>query len=207
MWFLGGLAVLGIGAALIAWWRTPSSERFQVLSPAPSRSEGVEYAEQYSKRERIRFALLGLGLGLPLLAAMEYWAFPALHSFADSASCHVLFGIKGPELLIYGVFVGMPLLMVLVAGVPGACYGWRMIRDRQSPPCGSKVFRLTRIRRGRVAVLHGLACQLPLLLLIALAIWMAANARELVASQNHDRAPQAECVVAPKPGSPAKSLP
>ena len=55
-----GLALMGVGAAVVAFLRTPAELRYK--QPEPMKEAGAEYAEQYSRTERVRFILIGLAL-------------------------------------------------------------------------------------------------------------------------------------------------
>jgi H+/gluconate symporter-like permease len=162
-----GFVVLGVGAAIIAALREATESRAERPEPA---DETAQYAPTYTPRERVQFTAIALGVCLPLGIAAEVWGFPALRSFAETSYCHEWFGVNGTTVLMYGVFVGIPLGTGLLVGVPFALFGVRVIRDRQFPPSGQKVSRPTRIRRGQKATVTGWACQLPLLFFIGLGV-------------------------------------
>lgn len=201
-----GLAVLGVGAAVVAFIRTPPEFRYK--HPEPE-DDGTEYAEQYTTRERVKHIGIALGIVVPLVLAAELWAFPALRDFADRSYCYEWKGVNGTTLLMYGVFVGLPLGSALVMGVPAALFGARIIRDKQMPPHGQKVFKRTKIRRGRLAVAAGWAHMLPLVFFIGLARWGEIQADKLLAdfdpaetdphacAPNHELEPTSESAVAP----------
>ncbi|NHZ93197.1 hypothetical protein F2P45_29915 [Massilia sp. CCM 8733] len=130
-----------------------------------------EFAEQYTRAERLRLGLLILPAGLALLVATKLWFFPALAAFAASAECREIGGVNGITLLMYGLFVGLPLLLALVLGATVGVAGYKSLRSGQFPPAGTKVLRPTRIRRGRRATLTGAACLLLALAPLALAAW------------------------------------
>ncbi|NHZ94962.1 hypothetical protein [Massilia sp. CCM 8734] len=130
-----------------------------------------EFAEQYTRAERRRLALLILTAGAALLVVTKLWFFPWLAAFAASAECREIGGVNGVKLVFYGVFVGMPLLLALVLGAILGVPGYKSLRSGQFPAAGVKVWRPMRIRRGRRATLIGAACLLLTLLPLVLAAW------------------------------------
>ena len=140
-----------------------------------------EFAEQYTRAERLRLTLLILPAALALLVAAKLWILPSLAAFAASAGCREIGGVNGIALLMYGVFVGLPLLVALVLGATVGVAGYKSLRSGQFPPAGTKVLRPTRIRRGRRATLTGAACLLLALLPLVLAAWGWFQAGQMVA--------------------------
>src|SRR5690625_7946931 len=92
-----------------------------------------EYAEEYSKRERIRFAAIAAAILLPLIVLTQAWLFPALREFVDKSYCYQVMGVSGTALLLYGLFVGMPLLVAAVIGLLLALRGFRGLVSRCRP--------------------------------------------------------------------------
>src|SRR5690625_4659234 len=160
-----------------------------------------EYAEEYSQRERIRYALIAAAIALPLLLLLTFWALPALREFADKSHCYQLFSISGTAYLLYGLFMGLPLLAATVLGLPLAQRGLKTLRDRRSPPLGVKVFRRTPIRRGSRAILIGWMYQIPFLYLLAMAAWGLSQAEDLLLSQDGLRLDYSVCAQNNKSGS------
>src|SRR5690606_27031697 len=136
-----GLAALGIGAAVLAFLRTPRTQRFGM--PRANRKPGVEYAELYSLRERLRFiAPAAGGLGVLYLIG-KLWLLPtSLRGFLDYPPCYTLAGIDGTTLLFHGLFTGLPLAMALLVALLMAPRGLRILRDGQVPALGEKTFQL-----------------------------------------------------------------
>lgn len=141
----------------------------------------AEFAEQYTRAERQRLILLILPAALALLVALKLWSFPALAAFAASPGCREIGGVNGIALLMYGVFVGLPLLVALVLGATAGMAGYKSLRSGQFPAAGTKVLRPTRIRRGRLASLIGAAHLLLALLPLVLAAWGWFQAGQMVA--------------------------
>ena len=191
-----GFAVLGAGAAIVAFLRTPPEYRYKHPEPA---DDAAEYAEQYTVQERIKFLAVALGILVPVGVTGELWVFPALREFADNSYCYEWFGVNGTSLLIYGLFVGFPLGSALVIGIPMAVLGTRIIRDKQIPPNGQKVFKRTRIRRGGIATAAGWAHQVPLIFFIGLAVWGEPQAGKLLADFDPAQADPSACKASQRP--------
>lgn len=170
-WMVIAIALAGIGAALVAFLRTPPERRYTVASPPPAKEEGVEYAEEYTGPERLMLLLKGLAIAVPLFVAFQYWFMPWLVAFAKVSHCHQYLGQSGTAWVMYGVFVGPIVLFALLVGLPGVRGGLRVLRDGQYPPKGAKVFRRTRIRTGRAAKRMACARMVPLIASLCLAIW------------------------------------
>ena len=139
-----------------------------------------EYAELYSFKERLRFVLIGVTVGGAVWLLWNQWALPRWREFAEQSPCVEVWGLSGTAVLFYALFVGFPLLFALgTAGVLSR-RGLKILRDKQVPYLREKVFRPTRIRRGRAAVLIGWAHVLSPTLFIALALWGAPKADALI---------------------------
>jgi hypothetical protein len=130
-----------------------------------------EFAETYSRGERIRFVLAGAVLGALGLAVWQLWMLPWIAEFADTAPCRTVFGVSGTTVLWFGLFVGLPLLFAVLFAIGFGRPGLAILREHQYPPRGVKVIHPVRIRRGAAArwigYLHMLACT-PF---IAIALW------------------------------------
>ena len=172
-----GLAVMGVGAAMVAFLRTPAELRFKL--PEQAQVAGAEYAEQYSFKERAQFILIALALNGALFLLWKFWALPLWTDFANMAPCYELWGVGGIAVLFYSLFVGLPLLLALAAAVFISRRGVKILRDGQVPYRGGKMFRPTRIKRARIAVLTGWAHVLAPMPLVALAVWGAPHAEAL----------------------------
>ena len=130
-----------------------------------------EFAEQYSAKERARFVLGGVAAGLLVMLCGRLWLFPWLHAFAATAACRSIIGINGIVLLLYGLFVGLPLACAVVVGATLGRRGLRILSDGQVPPRREKVFRPTRIQRGSRARISGVVHAAAFVPFVALALW------------------------------------
>jgi hypothetical protein len=144
------------------------------MSPEP------EFAQKYTTAERFRTLIVGITLGALIIVLGKLYVFPWLVEFAVSAPCHKLFGIDGVSIFWYGIFVGIPAsISVLVATLLG-WRGYKIIRDDQFPPAGERVYRPTRIRRGKAARLIAYAHLTAFLPLLVLSIWGNYQAQEMI---------------------------
>jgi H+/gluconate symporter-like permease len=138
-----------------------------------------EYAEIYTIVERVRIFIIGLVIGAGLVFVTKKWLFPSINEFALTAHCRTVFGIDGLTLLWYGLWVGIPgQALILVT----ATLGWtsfKIIRDRQFPPINQKVFKPTKICKGRKVIFIALLHFLPVVLMLALTIWGAYQADKM----------------------------
>lgn len=145
-------------------------------------SQPPEFAEQHTTAERIRLIILYTAIGAAITAICKLYFFPWLHEFASSAHCRTALGFDGLAVLLYGLFVGMPLFFAaLVGGVMGY-RGYKILRDNQTPPLHEKVFRPTRIIRGKKAKLFGYFHLLAFSPFLAISIWGVPQATSMLSN-------------------------
>lgn len=129
------------------------------------------FAQEYTAAERLRILLIGAVAGAGVIFAAKTWVLPWFQAFVSNAPCRTLFGVNGLTVLWYGLFVGIPLHVALLAMLVFGWRGYKTLRDRQYPPAKEKVLRPTKIRTGQrarlIAYLH-FSAFIPFL---ALAIW------------------------------------
>ena len=130
-----------------------------------------DYAPLYSKRERIRLALILAAVFLPLLLFAHYCFIPWISAYVPNANCYQYGDHDGLELLIYGVFVAIPLFFALVLLLLLGPRSLRIVRTGQDPLPGEKVLRKTRYRYGIKALLVPLTLLIMLLALVGMSIW------------------------------------
>ena len=138
-----------------------------------------EFAVEYSLRERIWLVGCYLTVAGTFALLWKLWLLPALSSFVATAACRSVFGFPGTTALLYGSFVGLPLLAALLVASTLGFRGWRILRDGQSPAIGAKVFRSTRIKRGAAARRIGYLHLLAFTPLLVIAIWGTFTANSL----------------------------
>ncbi len=139
-----------------------------------------EYAPEYSHAERAHIVALGTLASVVLIGVCQFWLFPWLHEFSESAHCRTVFGVSGTAVLFYGIFIGIPLHAALLVILLVGRRGFKVVREGRIPPAGEKVFRPTRIIRGVRAKLLGyvqLFAAVPLLCIVA---WGAFQAESSV---------------------------
>lgn len=131
-----------------------------------------EYAPLYNRRERIRIALMYLFFALVLAIAGYFYIIPWLTDFINTMHCKEFYGVHGVVVMIYALFVGLPLLVMLTMQPVLSVHAVKIIRDAQSPPKNTKVFRKTKITKGKKARLTGwfLLLSLPVAF-IAIIAW------------------------------------
>lgn len=140
-----------------------------------------DFATEYSPSEKSRLLLIYLGAAAAVVFASKAWLFPAISDFAASAHCREVFGVPGVKLLFYGLFLGLPVFSALVVGLTFARRGYKILRDRQVPPIGERVFRPTPIKRGVRVKIDGYLHLLSPLPFLAIAAWGIPQAQKLSA--------------------------
>lgn len=130
-----------------------------------------EFAEQYTRKERIRILLAAVAAGLIAILIGKSWGVPWLQGFAASAPCRTVLGVNGASVLWYGVFVGIPLSGAVAVIATFGRRGRRILMERQVPLREEKVFRLTRIHRGKRAALVGYLHLLAFVPFVMLMVW------------------------------------
>ena len=138
-----------------------------------------KFAEEYTKNERIRFVIIyGIPAALFILTA-DWWFFPWIEWFASTSHCHEFLGVAGDEWLLYGLFVGMPSILLIPSIY--LCYLSRsIIVSKQLPPPGKKVLTKTRIIHGRKAVMRGYLNFSSLIIVFSFMTWGYFTASDLL---------------------------
>ena len=164
-------------------------------------AEEPEYAPTYSREERIRNVLIGLAIGGVVIFSCNFVLFPKLLMLVNRAECQTVFGVPGVAMVLWMVFVGLPLACALSVGAFVVPRAVAAIRARQYPAPGRKVTRRTLIRRGRAAVLLGWLELSFIGFFIAIAIWGGFQADTLSRQAAHT---QMDCVRVPEHPAPAR---
>ena len=138
-----------------------------------------EFAEEYTKAERIRFVVLSVLFGAVAVILSKTFLFPWVGEFANSAPCRKVFGIEGLTVLWYGLCVGIPLQGAILVGIMSGWRGYKVLRDGQFPPAKEKVYRPTRIQKGSKARLIGYIHLSAFLPFLALTIWGCFQAEKM----------------------------
>ncbi|MDX1802580.1 MAG: hypothetical protein R3292_00765 [Alcanivorax sp.] len=117
------------------------------------------WAPQYSRVERVRLLLLHGSWALPLVLFLQFAFFPWFEGFVQIAHCqhYRLFDgdqVTGLQLVIYGLFVGLPVMLALTVLALEGRRSYRSLRLGQFPLPGEKVWRPTRYLYGGKARLR-----------------------------------------------------
>ncbi|MCP4386958.1 MAG: hypothetical protein GY802_01570 [Gammaproteobacteria bacterium] len=92
-----------------------------------------KFAPLYSTRERIHLVLKILAVVAPVYLLAQFWLFPWLQNYASFANCHRYGNINGVQLLMYGVFVFIPLSLALLIWLLESKRCLRILRIGQNP--------------------------------------------------------------------------
>ncbi|WP_415905991.1 hypothetical protein ACMXYX_10835 [Neptuniibacter sp. QD72_48] len=108
----------------------------------------MDYAPEYTKREKVKLIALFMGLGAIFIAAGELWLFPSITRLAEQPHCYSLFGLNGADYLWHLLLIGMPISIFLILAVTMLPMAIKGLIQAQFPPKGYKVFKPTPIRKG-----------------------------------------------------------
>lgn len=142
-------AIAGLGAAIFAFIKTPKSERYKM----PVKQTGIDYAPEYTTKERINIFLTVLAWGGPLVAALQFWFFPWLKQYSANAHCYQYGSFTGLHIIFYGLFIGLPLLMTCLLLILEGKRSINIIKLGQTPLPGEKVLAPTKYIYGTQAKL------------------------------------------------------
>ena len=131
----------------------------------------IEFAEEYSKKEKIRIIILIILFAILATIVGEKWLFPCISWYVNTVQCHSLFGLSGILVLLYSLFAGLPLLCAFLMGILLLPLGVKGIKQGQYPPKGSKVLKPTKIIKGRKAKVLALICIIIPLSFVLMAAW------------------------------------
>jgi hypothetical protein len=109
------------------------------------------FAPEYSNAEKVKFIIKQICFGVFFLALSKFFIIPFMASFASNAHNIKILGVSGTTILLIGIFLGMPILSGLVM-IPMLKIGIQSIIHRQYPPRRFKVFKKTKIIKGKKAI-------------------------------------------------------
>ncbi len=132
-----------------------------------------------STRERVKLVLKILAVAAPVYLLAQFWLFPWLQNYASFANCYFYGDINGVHLLMYGVFVFIPLSLALLIWLFEGKRCLRIFRIGQNPLPGEKVLRKTRYRYGRAAMIQPFVILLALAVLIGASVWGGFQAEKI----------------------------
>ena len=130
-----------------------------------------EFAPEYTKRERIILMLKHAAWVIPLFAITKYIFFPWFDVYAENAHCYKYGNITGTEIVLYGLFVGLPALSAVLLLLFEGANCIKILHYGQSPVPGEKVFKPTKYVYGFRAKLK------PLFLFIAMVFFIGLSVK------------------------------
>ena len=141
-----------------------------------------KFAPEYTKRERVILTIKYLSVGLPVMSFFQYWFFPNMETFGKVAHCYDFGVFNGVELIFYGVFVGIPLSLALMLFAFGGRRCLLILKLKQTPPPGYKVFKPTAYKYGNKALIQPIALLLCCFGLVLFSIYGIGSAQDIINS-------------------------
>jgi hypothetical protein len=172
-----GFALIGIIGVIIAFIKTPKEQWFGL--PKHEKEEGVDYAPEYTKKERIVIMFKNAAWALPLFVIAKFWFFDWLSEYSKNAHCYNYGNINGVHLVFYGLFVFMPLSFAAALFLTEGLRGIKVIKLGQFPLPNEKTFRPTKYRYGIAAKIQPIGIFASILLLTALSVLGGFQAHKL----------------------------
>ena len=145
----------------------------------------ADQTEQFDDPERrhrawIEVTLIVLTLiSLGAIGQLDNW----FGGVFQRAECISIWGMPGHTIVIYGIFVGLPIVWAAVVAGLLVPNGVRIIREGQFPVRGVKTLAPQRIVRGWRAKANGYVLALAWVPLAVIAAWGALQADKLTAGQ------------------------
>lgn len=138
-----------------------------------------EYAPEYTRKERLRIVAVHSAWGIPGFFVVVYWFIPWLTDYADQAHCYDYSSFTGSELLLYSVFVGLPVVTGLLVLAMEGKRSLQILRIGQSPLPGEKVFRPTKYTYGLRAKVRPFMVICMVVSLLILSLTGVSSVREI----------------------------
>lgn len=164
--------------AIVAFLKTPKEQRYKILA-TDENAENPEYAPQFSVQERMQLLFKTILLLVPIFIFGKFWFFSWLSEYSEKANCYYYGQITGAHLLIYGVFVGIPLGIAIILFIFEGIGAIRVLKVGQFPLPGQKVLRSTKYKYGVRAKARGLYILFCILMFVGLSIWGFVQAKKL----------------------------
>jgi len=170
-------ALIGIIGAIIAFLKIPREQRFGL--PKHEKEEGVDYAPEYTQKERIAFVLKIMAWTIPLFVMTQFWFFDWLSEYSENANCYNYGDINGVHLVFYGLFVFMPLSLAIIVFLTEGRRSINVIKLGQNPLPNEKVFKPTKYKYGNAAKIKPIGIFCVILFLTGLSVWGGFQAHDL----------------------------
>lgn len=138
-----------------------------------------DYAPEYTNRERALFVIKQIFWVLLLYAAAQLWFFNWLAEYSDKANCYYYGDVTGVHLVMYGLFLGIPLSIAFIIAIFEGRRSIRIFRLGQNPLPGEKVFKKTKYKYGREAKIQPVVLLLFIGFLLVLAGWGSMQAYKI----------------------------
>jgi hypothetical protein len=153
-WIIVALAVLGTGAAILAFLKTPRERRYRGISleermqryPPSAQAVIIKADRRRALRKTLPYVVCGLPPGLFVL-----WIGHTPH-----AGCETLLGVNAAYIAMLLLCYGLPVGLFLVS-LSGARMGMRTLRTGYFPPLDAAVFAPTIATKGALARSRGAA--------------------------------------------------
>lgn len=137
-----------------------------------------KYAPEYSTQERLKLLLIQLAWGVPLYCVSHFWFFGWLREFSSNAHCYSFGSITGIHLLMYSLFVFLPLFIGSVLLATLGRQALKVLKTEQYPPPNQKVLQRTAYRYGTRAKFMGYLMLASVAFFFLLGVWGAGQAYE-----------------------------
>ena len=151
---------------------------------------GAEFAPEYSKREKLRLLLMHIAWAFPLFIVTQHFFLPWFSLYIQQAHCYHYAGWAGNELVFYGLFVGLPVSLVVILLLIEGPRTMRILlspnRSAQNPLPNEKVFKPTRYTYGAKAKIKPTILLMLLMLLLAMSIRGIFWAQDIIAMTSTD---------------------
>jgi hypothetical protein len=129
------------------------------------------YAPIYTKNERIKYFVKHALWVVPSFIFTQFWFFPFLDNYSKVAHCFDYGVLTGTHLVLYGVFVGLPLLLALLVFFTKGKKSLKIIKYGQDPLPNEKVFTKTAYIYGTKAKLRAYGVLAYILLALGLGVF------------------------------------
>ena len=139
-----------------------------------------QYAPIYTKEERIKHFIKHAIWAVPLFLIAQFWFFPFLDDYSKIAHCKKYGSITGTHILLYGVFVVLPVSLALIALLIAGKRNVLIIKLGQDPLPNEKVLSQTEYTNGFKAKFHAYIFFLFILLAFGFAVQGNYVASEIV---------------------------
>lgn len=116
-----------------------------------------EYAPQFSQKEYHHWILKNVLVVLTVCLITYFWLLPLMLEWLSVIHCREVLGMQGSVFLLYAKYLGVPAIIAVIMGSVLSWQGVQVYQQAQLPLRDVKVFRKTRIIRGKQARIRGLA--------------------------------------------------